>query len=193
LLGVIGEGVLQIVRLLHTPRLFIVDVGVHDNMPAVVGVGLMVRQLIGGVLGLVVLQLALRLRQWLYLPGRGQFWRLAAGTAVAAVKIALLPVAAALLPEEREYTRPWESQPSRYDTSQTYLLFFMLHACLCTICFVFCYTSWHFYAFSGTNLLTRCHSASSLFSAVFCVSKKLHRNYSRNWTKQKLKFLFFLT
>jgi hypothetical protein len=43
----------------------------------------------------------------------------------------------------------------------------MLHACLCTICFVFCYTSWHFYAFSGTNLLTRCHSVSSLFSAVF--------------------------
>jgi hypothetical protein len=24
----------------------------------------------------------------------------------------------------------------------------MLHPCLCTICFVFCYTSWHFYAFS---------------------------------------------
>jgi hypothetical protein len=73
LLGVIGEGVLQIVRLLRTPRLFVVDVGVHDNMPAVVGVGLMVRQLIGGVLGLVVLQLALWLRQRLYLPGRGQF------------------------------------------------------------------------------------------------------------------------
>jgi hypothetical protein len=43
----------------------------------------------------------------------------------------------------------------------------MLHACLCTICFVFCYTSRRFYAFSGTNLLTRFHSASSLFSAVF--------------------------
>jgi hypothetical protein len=28
---------------------------------------------------------------------------------------------------------------------------------------VFCYTSWHFYAFLGTNLLMRCHSASSLF------------------------------
>ena len=28
-------------------------------------------------------------------------------------------------------------------------------------------TLYHFYAFSGTNLLTRCHSASSLFSAVF--------------------------
>jgi hypothetical protein len=26
----------------------------------------------------------------------------------------------------------------------------------------------------------------------FCVSKKLHRKYSQNWTKQKLKFLFFL-
>jgi hypothetical protein len=33
----------------------------------------------------------------------------------------------------------------------------MLHACLYTICFAFCYTSWHFYAFCGTNLLTRCH------------------------------------
>jgi hypothetical protein len=44
-------------------------------------------------------------------------------------------------------------------------------SCLCTICFVFCYTSWHFYAFSETNLLTRCHSASSLFSAVLCFGK----------------------
>jgi hypothetical protein len=43
----------------------------------------------------------------------------------------------------------------------------MLHACFYTICLVFCYTSWHFYAFSGTNLLTRCHSTSSLVSAVF--------------------------
>jgi hypothetical protein len=47
----------------------------------------------------------------------------------------------------------------------------MLHACLYTICFVFCYTSWHFYAFSGTNLLTRCHSTSSLFSAIFMFQK----------------------
>jgi hypothetical protein len=47
----------------------------------------------------------------------------------------------------------------------------MLHACLYTICLVFCYTSWYFYAFSGTNLLTRCHSASSLFSAVFVFQK----------------------
>jgi hypothetical protein len=27
----------------------------------------------------------------------------------------------------------------------------------------------------------------------FCVSEKLHKKYSRNWTKQKPKFLFFLT
>jgi hypothetical protein len=47
----------------------------------------------------------------------------------------------------------------------------MLHACLCTICFVFCYTSWCFYAFSGTNLLTRCHSFSYMFSDVLCFRK----------------------
>jgi hypothetical protein len=47
----------------------------------------------------------------------------------------------------------------------------MLHACFYTICLVFRYTLWHFYAISGTNLLTRCHSASSLFSAVFVFQK----------------------
>jgi hypothetical protein len=52
----------------------------------------------------------------------------------------------------------------------------MLHACLCTICFVFCYTSWCFYVFSGTNLLMRCHSASSLFSAVFVFQKSYTGN-----------------
>jgi hypothetical protein len=52
----------------------------------------------------------------------------------------------------------------------------MPHACLCTIFFVFCYTSWHFYAFSGTNLLTRCHSASSQFSALFVFQKSYTRN-----------------
>jgi hypothetical protein len=69
----------------------------------------------------------------------------------------------------------------------------MLHACLCTICFVFCYTSWRFYAFSRTNLLTRYHSASSPFSAVFVFQKSYTRKYSRHWTKQKPEFLFFRT
>jgi hypothetical protein len=54
----------------------------------------------------------------------------------------------------------------------------MLHACSYTICFVFCYTSWHFYAFSRTNLLTRCHSASSLFSAVFVFQKVTQEIFS---------------
>jgi hypothetical protein len=52
----------------------------------------------------------------------------------------------------------------------------MLHACLYAICFVFCYTSWRFYAFSGTNLLTRYHSASSLFFAVFVFQKSYTGN-----------------
>jgi hypothetical protein len=37
------------------------------------------------------------------------------------------------------------------------------------LCFV--YTSWHFYAFSGTNLLIRCHSVSSCFLLFFCFRK----------------------
>jgi hypothetical protein len=52
----------------------------------------------------------------------------------------------------------------------------MLHAYLYTICFVFCYTSWRFYAFSRTNLLTRRHSVSSLFSAVFVFQKSYTGN-----------------
>jgi hypothetical protein len=51
----------------------------------------------------------------------------------------------------------------------------MLHACFYTIFLVFHYTSWHFYAFSETNLLMRCHSTSFLFSAIY----KLHRKYFR--------------
>jgi hypothetical protein len=42
------------------------------------------------------------------------------------------------------------------------------------LCFV--YTSWNFYVFSGTNLLTRCHSASSLFSAIFVFQKSYTGN-----------------
>jgi hypothetical protein len=44
---------------------------------------------------------------------------------------------------------------------------------------VFCYTSSRFYAFSVTNLLTRCHSASSLFSAVFVFQKSYTGNILR--------------
>jgi hypothetical protein len=52
----------------------------------------------------------------------------------------------------------------------------MLHACFYTICLVFHYTLWRFYTISGTNLLTRCHSANSLFFAVFV----FHKSYTGN-------------
>jgi hypothetical protein len=54
----------------------------------------------------------------------------------------------------------------------------MLHAYLYTICFVFCYTSWYFYAFSRTNLLTRRHSASSLFLLFLCFRKSTPEIFS---------------
>jgi hypothetical protein len=42
--------------------------------------------------------------------------------------------------------------------------------------FALCFIILHFYAFSGTNLLTRCHSASFLFSAIFV----FHKSYTGN-------------
>jgi hypothetical protein len=47
----------------------------------------------------------------------------------------------------------------------------MLHACFTPTALCFVYTSWHFNAFSGTNLLTRCHRVSSLFSVFLCFRK----------------------
>jgi hypothetical protein len=47
----------------------------------------------------------------------------------------------------------------------------MLHACFTPFASCFVYTSWRFYAISGTNLLTRCHNASSLLSAIFVFQK----------------------
>jgi hypothetical protein len=52
----------------------------------------------------------------------------------------------------------------------------MIYACFYTICLVFRYPSWCFFAFSGTNLLTRCHSVSSLFYAVFVFEKSYTEN-----------------
>ena len=43
----------------------------------------------------------------------------------------------------------------------------MFHVVIILIATCFGCTLYHFYAFSGTNLLPRCHSASSLFSPVF--------------------------
>ena len=43
----------------------------------------------------------------------------------------------------------------------------MFHAVIMLIATCFGCTLYYFYAFSGTNLLTRCQSASSMFSTVF--------------------------
>src|SRR4051812_18400814 len=65
----------------------------------------------------------------------------------------------------------------------------MFHACLVSTLLCFVHTLRCFYMFSGTNLLTRCHSASCLFSSVFG-SRKAENQYSRNWTGQKTKSIF---
>jgi hypothetical protein len=70
------------------------------------------------------------------------------------------------------------------DTSQTYLWFLMLDACFTPIALCFVYNLWHFYAFSGTNLLTRCHSASSCFLLFLCFGKVTQEIFSEmNETK----------
>src|SRR3954453_20348379 len=65
----------------------------------------------------------------------------------------------------------------------------MLHACLLPITLCFTGTSWCFYGFSATNLLTRCQSASSCF-LLFLVPGELKNKYSRNW-KNKLFYEVF--
>jgi hypothetical protein len=54
----------------------------------------------------------------------------------------------------------------------------MLHACLTPFALCFVYTSWRFYAFSETNLLTRCHSASSYFLLFLCFRKVTQKIFS---------------
>jgi hypothetical protein len=68
----------------------------------------------------------------------------------------------------------------------------MLHACFTPIALCFVYTSWRFYVFSGTNLLTRCHSASfCLYS--FCVSKKVTQEIFSESDEMKAKVPIYLT
>jgi hypothetical protein len=54
----------------------------------------------------------------------------------------------------------------------------MLHACFTPIALCFVYTLWHFYAFSGTNLLTRCHSVSSCFLLFLYFRKVIQEIFS---------------
>src|SRR5215216_1599430 len=66
----------------------------------------------------------------------------------------------------------------------------MFHATFMTILECFIHTLQHYYTFFGTNLLTRCRSASCCF-LLFLVSEILVRKYSRNWTKSTPRVLFF--
>ena len=54
----------------------------------------------------------------------------------------------------------------------------MLHAYFTPISICFIYTSLHFYAFSGTNLLTRCRRASSCFLLFLCFRKVTQEIFS---------------
>jgi hypothetical protein len=60
-----------------------------------------------------------------------------------------------------------------------------IHHLLCVF-----YTSWRFYAFSRTNLLTRCHSASSLFLLFLCFRKATQEIFSE-LDETKAKILIF--
>jgi hypothetical protein len=68
----------------------------------------------------------------------------------------------------------------------------MLHACFRPIALCFVYTSWRFYAFSGTNLLTRCHSASSCF-LLFWYFRKVIQQIFLELDKTKAKVPIYLT
>jgi hypothetical protein len=58
------------------------------------------------------------------------------------------------------------------------------------LCFV--YTSWHFYVFSETNLLPRCHSASSCFLLFLCFRKVTQEIFSE-LDETKAKVPIYLT
>src|SRR5215203_4592512 len=66
----------------------------------------------------------------------------------------------------------------------------MFHATLLMIPTCFMHTLCHIRAFSGTNLLTRCHSASSCF-LLFLVPERLFGQYSLNSTKRRPNLQFF--
>jgi hypothetical protein len=68
----------------------------------------------------------------------------------------------------------------------------MFHACLTPIALCFVYTSWHFYAFSRTNLLTRCYSASSCF-LLFFYSRFLLKEIFSKLDKTKADVPIYLT
>jgi hypothetical protein len=68
----------------------------------------------------------------------------------------------------------------------------MLHACFTPIALCFVYTSWHLYAFSRTNLLTRFHIATSYFLLFLCFRKFTQEIFSE-LDETKAKVPIYLT
>jgi hypothetical protein len=68
----------------------------------------------------------------------------------------------------------------------------MLNACFTQIALCFVYSSWRFYAFSRTNLLTRCHSASSCF-LLFLYFKKVTHEIFLELDETKAEVPIYLT
>jgi hypothetical protein len=68
----------------------------------------------------------------------------------------------------------------------------MFYAYFIPIALCFVYTLCHFYAFSRTNLLTRCHSISSCF-LLFLYFKKILEEIFSELDKTKAEVLIYLT
>ena len=65
----------------------------------------------------------------------------------------------------------------------------MFHVDIIPIVTCFIYTSYHFYTFSGTNLLTRCYSASSCF-LLFLYFRKAVKEIFSELNKNQRRSLF---
>ena len=88
-----------------------------------------------------------------------------------------------LLEDEQELSLGMLIRPKRiYNFWCSMLVLHQFYHC-------FIYVLVCFYKFSGTNILTRCRSASSCF-LLFLVSEILHRKYSRKRTGQKPEVLY---
>ena len=66
----------------------------------------------------------------------------------------------------------------------------MFHACFIPIATYFASTLYHFYTFFGTNLLTRCHSASSCF-LLFLYSRKASQEIFSELDENSRRHLFY--
>src|SRR6187455_3341755 len=67
----------------------------------------------------------------------------------------------------------------------------MFHACFIPIATCFASTLYHFYTFFGTNLLTRCRSASSCF-LLFLYSRKASQEIFSELDETSRGSLFYL-